>query len=86
MFMFGFGISLGPIVWLYLPEILPEKGVSIAALVNWVFTAIVGIIFPIMKDSVLTISGVYWFFCFWMLCAVIFVNTFVVETKGKSPV
>ena len=36
IYCFAFGMSLGPIVWLYLPEILPNEGVSLVALFNWV--------------------------------------------------
>jgi SP family facilitated glucose transporter-like MFS transporter 1 len=45
IFLFGFLIafqfSLGPITWLYIPEVLPEKGVSIAVLCNWIGTSII---------------------------------------------
>lgn len=30
-----FSVSLGPVVWLYVSEILPEKGVALATLSNW---------------------------------------------------
>lgn len=42
MYIFAFGLSLGPIVWIYIPEILPEKGISIVAFLNWVFVLTIG--------------------------------------------
>jgi len=39
VYLIAFQLSLGPIVWIYLAEILPEKGVSVAVLMNWVTTA-----------------------------------------------
>jgi len=40
-------MSLGPVVWLYNAEILPEKGVSIATLVNWIGVVFISFLFPI---------------------------------------
>jgi Na+/melibiose symporter-like transporter len=40
-YLIAFQLSLGPITWIYLAEILPEKGVSIAVLFNWIATSIV---------------------------------------------
>ena len=82
-FIFGFGISLGPIVWLYLPEILPEKGVSIAALIVWLFTAIIGYVFPLAKDK-FKIQGTFLFFTVCSIASLIFIIVVVKETKGKS--
>jgi hypothetical protein len=31
-----FGISVGPIIWIYLPEILPSKGIGLAVVSSWV--------------------------------------------------
>jgi hypothetical protein len=44
--MFSFGVSLGPIVWIYNAEILPEKGVALATIINWVCAFIIGIGLP----------------------------------------
>jgi hypothetical protein len=34
-YLFGFGFSLGPLLFIYLTEILPDLGVSFAGLINW---------------------------------------------------
>ena len=81
--MFSFGISLGPVVWLYLPEILPEKGVSIAALANWVFCGIIGFCFPIVNKSI-KIQGTFLIFLICCVFSLFYVFFFVKETKGKS--
>jgi hypothetical protein len=52
IYVIGFGVSLGPIVWLYLPEILPELGVGLSALSCWLFTFAIVFLFPIMKDNI----------------------------------
>lgn len=81
--MFAFGISLGPVVWLYLPEILPEKGVSIAALANWVFCGIIGFCFPIVNKNI-KIQGSFLIFLICCVLSFLYVFFFVKETKGKS--
>jgi MFS family permease len=83
LFMFSFGISLGPIVWLYLPEILPEKGVSLAALANWVGCGIIGLFFPMVKDAI-KIQGTFLIFLGCCVAALIYMFFCVKETKGKS--
>lgn len=83
LYMFGFGLSLGPVVWLYLPEILPEKGVSIAALANWVGCLIIGLCFPIVKDAI-KIQGTFLIFLACCVASLIYIALWVKETKGKS--
>lgn len=34
-YLFGFGFSLGPLLFIYLTEILPDIGVSASGLMNW---------------------------------------------------
>jgi len=59
----GYGISLGPIVWMYIPEILPDVGVGVAVLANWVFAVIVIQTFPLLP------FGSYNFLFFGGFCA-----------------
>lgn len=47
-FLFGFGFTLGPVVYVYLPEILPESGVGVASFVNWLGSSFVAFVFPII--------------------------------------
>jgi len=35
-------MSLGPIVWVYIPEILPSCACTISTLINWLFVFIIG--------------------------------------------
>jgi MFS family permease len=83
LFMFSFGISLGPVVWFYLPEILPEKGVSVAALANWLFCGIIGFGFPLVNKSI-QIQGCFLIFLICCVASFFFVLFFVKETKGKK--
>jgi SP family arabinose:H+ symporter-like MFS transporter len=38
-----FEFSLGPILWIYMSEIMTDKGVSLGTLTNWVFTIIIAV-------------------------------------------
>ena len=84
VYMFSFGISLGPIVWLYLPEILPEKGVSLSVLANWVGVGIIGLFFPLVKHAI-HIQGTFLIFLGCCVAGLFYIFIFVKETKGKSP-
>lgn len=53
LFMWVFGISLGPIVWLYIPEIVQPKIVPFSTATNWICASLVIILFPILTDNVL---------------------------------
>jgi hypothetical protein len=34
-YVLGFGLSLDPLPWVYISDILPDMGIAIAALTNW---------------------------------------------------
>ena len=48
MFMAAFGLSLGPVVWLYIPEIVQPKIIPYSTASNWISASIVIILFPII--------------------------------------
>lgn len=82
--MFGFGISLGPIVWLYIPEILPsQKGVSLASLHLFFWASIVGLVFPTIVDGI-GLNGAFMMFTGLNCLSLLFIIVFIKETKGKT--
>jgi hypothetical protein len=80
LYYFAFNFSLGPIVWLYNAEILPEKGVSIATFSNWCSGFILTLVVPYIK-SIYYLFGFFGIVC--LLCY-FFVLFVVKETRGKS--
>ena len=48
--MGNFGISLGPVVWLYIPEIVQANIIPFSTGVNWAAAACCMLLFPIIKD------------------------------------
>ena len=64
LFIVFFEFSLGPIPWLYMAEIMTDKGLSLAVLLNWLMTIVMAIATPFL------ISGSL-FIVFGALCAVV---------------
>lgn len=84
IYMIIYGISLGPTVWLYVPEIIPAKIVPFATTLNWIGCSICIIITPILNDSFNADYPV--FFLFGAISFIFFIINyfFMVETKGLS--
>jgi SP family galactose:H+ symporter-like MFS transporter len=85
VYIFGFAVSWGPVVWLVCSEVFPlegrEVGMTITTMVNWTFAGLV-------MANALSFMGVYGnasiFYVFAGFCvlAIAFVALFVPETKG----
>jgi MFS family permease len=82
MFMLSFGFSLGPIFPVYVPEILPEKGMSIACIFHWIMAFVIGLIFPKLISSALQVEGTFFLFSIITFCAFFFLIFKMKETKG----
>jgi hypothetical protein len=78
--MFEFGP--GPIIWIYMSEVMNEKGVAVGTFINWTLTLIVGFgttyLFNSLKGDT--------FYVFATTCGIglIFIIMFVKETKGLT--
>lgn len=85
IFMIAYGSTIGPAVWLYVPEIVPAKIVPPATFMNWLGVSISVIATPIVIEKAGTPYPVFLFFggislLFWVM------NYFmVIETKGLEP-
>jgi MFS transporter, SP family, xylose:H+ symportor len=89
-----FSFSQGPIVWVYLSEIFPNKvrgvAMSIAVFAQWLANYAVSQTFPMMADPEGSLyqdyNGAFPFWLYGGFCviAVFFIWKFVPETKGKS--
>lgn len=87
LFIIGFAMGLGPVLWIYLSEIYPAhlKGscMSLAVTANWVASALVVFILGVVQNKlgpatyfgILTVTNIVGF---------LFVLMFVVETKGSD--
>lgn len=51
IYMANFGLSLGPVVWLYIPEILEPDLIPFSTGANWAVASLITILFPILKTK-----------------------------------
>jgi SP family galactose:H+ symporter-like MFS transporter len=86
LYIVCFAFSLGPVVWLMISEIFPNRararaaGVSTAA--NWMANFLVSLSFPVLQA---TMGPSLWFLYAAMgVAAFIFIAAYVPETRGKS--
>jgi SP family sugar:H+ symporter-like MFS transporter len=84
VFVFAFGMSWGPVVWVLLGESFPNKiraaVLSLAGGAQWVANWVVSTTFPPLKDAGLGLAyGIYTTFA---VLSLLFVLKFVRETKG----
>lgn len=82
LFVIAFEFGPGPVVWIYMSEIMNERGVSIATVLSWTFTLLIGLVVPVLMAS---IEG-YTFIVFGCLSALStkFVYLYMKETLGLS--
>ena len=98
LFIASFAMSMGPIVWVLLSEIFPNKirsaAMSVAVAAQWLANYFVSQTFPIVVESdanKLQIDGGVWnnalpYFLFsgFIVIIILFVWKFIPETKGKT--
>jgi SP family xylose:H+ symportor-like MFS transporter len=94
LFIGSFAMSLGPITWVLLSEIFPNKirsmAMSTAVAVQWAGNYLVSQSFPIVAESPANMSSTwngslpYFIFAFFISLIIIFTLKFLPETKGRS--
>ncbi len=87
IFIVGFAMSAGPIIWVICSEIYPlsgrDLGITISTATNWLCNAIVGATFLTLLN-VLGPANTFWLYGGLNVLFIIFLFTFVPETKGIS--
>lgn len=81
IFMAFFGLTLGPIVWLYIPEIVEPNIIPFSTMTNLVGASICIIVFPIIKSSKYI---PFLFFFAWGLISLFLNQKIMVETRNKT--
>ncbi len=85
-FVFFFGMSWGPVVWVMLGEKFPNRiraaALSVAASAQWVANWVVSTTFPSLKDAGLGLA--YGIYAACALLSLLFVMKFITETKGRE--
>ena len=91
-YVLAFSCSAGPIVWLYIAEILPNsvraKGAAIASFTVWVSNIAVSQTFPMLNNNAVLkeeFHGAFPFLIYGLFCIAFFILSLKLpETKGKS--
>ena len=93
LYVASFAMSWGPVTWVLLSEIFPNKirgrALAIAVAAQWVSNYLVSLTFPMMNDnSYLTAQFnhgfAYWVYGVMSILAMLFIIKFIPETKGKT--
>lgn len=89
----SFAMSWGPVTWVLLSEIFPNKirgkAMAVAVAAQWISNYLVSLTFPMMDDNTYLTEHfnngfAYWIYGLMGVFALVFVWKYVPETKGKS--
>lgn len=87
LFVVCFAATWGPIMWVMLGEMFPNRMRAIAlglcTAVNWIANFVVSLLFPALAESV-GLGWIYGGFAFFALVSFVFVRALVPETKGME--
>ena len=94
IFVGSFALSMGPVVWVILSEMFPNKvrsvAMSVAVAVQWGANYIVSQSFPVVTESTMNQNEFwngslpYFIFIGFIMIIALFTYKFIPETKGKS--
>lgn len=87
VFIACFEFSSGPITWLYMAEIMQDKSVSVATVLNWLVNLVISLVTPKLVSAIGDDNIGYIFIavgCSTTL-GTLFIYVFMLETKGLSP-
>ncbi|MCL7754287.1 sugar porter family MFS transporter [Polaribacter sp. Z022] len=94
IFIGSFALSMGPVVWVVLSEMFPNKirsvAMSVAVAVQWAGNYLVSQSFPMVTVSEVNNNSFwngslpYFIFSFFIIIIIFFTYKFIPETKGKS--
>jgi SP family facilitated glucose transporter-like MFS transporter 8 len=88
VFISLFEFGPGPITWLYMSEIMQDKAVSIATVINWCVSLVISAIIPHIIEAIGQ-ENIGWIFIFVGVMSVlglIFQIIFMLETRGKTAI
>jgi len=93
LYVASFAMSWGPVTWVLLAEIFPNKirgkALAVAVAAQWISNYLVSLTFPMMNDNsyltgLFNHGFAYWVYGIMSILAMIFILKYVPETKGKT--
>ncbi|HWB59404.1 MAG TPA: sugar porter family MFS transporter, partial [Chthoniobacteraceae bacterium] len=86
-YVFAFGVSWGPIVWVLLGEMFPNQmrgaALAVSGLSQWLANFAITMTFPILLDK-FGLGGAYGLYAAFALISIFIVMAIVKETKGRT--
>lgn len=86
-YVFFFGVSWGPVMWVLLGEMFQNQfrgaALSVSGFVQWIANFSITMTFPIMLVGI-GLGGSYGVYTFFAILSIFFVAKFVTETKGME--
>ncbi len=86
LFVVFFGASWGPVMWVLLGEMFPNRiramAMAIATAANWIFNFLITVTFPPLRD--LSLGFTYGLYALFALLSFFFVLAKIPETKGME--
>ena len=82
LFMIAYVITNGPIIWLYVSEIVSDAALGFCLFVLWTFVLILSLSTNFLMESFLQPQGVFWLFGVASMCGAYFNFRFAKETHG----
>ena len=84
LYMTAFGLTVGTIVWLIIPELIEPRIIPYSTMANLIGGTIIIMLFPIASTLFGNKAYLFGFFVIWGL-TVLFVNhKYLIETKDKT--
>lgn len=87
VFVFAFGVSWGPVVWVLLGEMFPNRirgsGLAVAAAVQWVVNFFISTSFPVLLSN-LGLGVAYTLYALAAVVSFVFVHRKIKETRGRT--
>ena len=83
LFIVFFELSTGPILWLYMAEIMRDKALAVGASLNWTVSLIISLSVPFLL-KVISVGVLFLIFAILTIIGTIFIWFFVKETRGLT--
>ena len=91
MYVISFALTIGPICWIYLAEIMTEKGMGIAVSLNWLIVIFISYLpslaktnDPDKRDSEKDLTPFFFVFSGFCIMGFFLISLFVKETFGLT--
>ena len=83
LFICFYEFSSGPVLWLYMAEIMQDKAMGIGIFLNWFITLAISISIPLLIKEI-SIAWIFLTLGIFTILGTLFIIFFMKETRGKT--